>query len=304
MIVKSQQNSIELVTRPEELKIGDINSLAVLMGNDIKSLKLREILTEELVQLCRKDHNPPRIGPKTAPKNSGSKDFSNKKLALSVMDIAMYFLGFEKFNDFYPYCQEKIDRVLQSWSDMLIVKHIEELDYGKKVRECSFCGIKEDEMNANYVRHVEKCKLQHKSCDCEVTFRNPIDKERHMKLKHSKNKYIECKECPAIFGDNAKGEIALRNHVKKQHFSEEPLFCEVCCKSYTNENQLWFHRLGHEIYFCYICQQEIMGRNIFKAHELKVHNSGFKCEVCAKQINTKRALGIHMKRFHNESWKK
>ena len=117
---------------------------------------------------------------------------------------------------------------------MLIVKHIEELDYGKKVRECSFCGIKEDEMNANYVRHVEKCKLQHKSCDCEVTFRNPIDKERHMKLKHSKNKYIECKECPAIFGDNAKGETALRNHVKNSTFLRSP--CSV--RSAANLTQM------------------------------------------------------------------
>ena len=173
----------------------------------------------------------------------------------------------------------------------------------REKRVCTYCGKNEDDFEIPWSDHIKDCQYEQKSCNCDVTFKSPLDKKRHMKLNHSAYKYIKCEDCNVIFREGPKAEMLMQNHIKEIHKSDEQILCEVCNNSFENINRLRAHRLSHESYFCHLCEKEILGRNVFRAHELKLHNSGFQCSVCDKSINTKRALGIHMKKYHSDTWK-
>ena len=201
---------------------------------------------------------------------------------------------------------------------MFLVKHAEETKFGEICKVCPTCGLKESEINVYFSVHVTNCKLEMTPCDCDLTFKTPVDKQRHMQLKHSDRKYVQCPHCPALFAEEAKdskgdkrrngqamGKDALSHHIKFAHGTGDAVHCEICGQGYKSENNLRVHRLNHELHFCEVCNVEILGRNPYKSHMMKEHGAGLKCDVrsCKRVFYAKKELEIHKKQAHTNSWK-
>ena len=145
---------------------------------------------------------------------------------------------------------------------MLLVESVKKED-----RVCPHCGMKEKDLDRSMSGHMRWCQYEQMSCNCEATFKNPRDKHRHMMFYHSTNKYIKCEKCEAIFSDSKKGRSGLENHLREMHTTDgsAKVSCEVCSTSFQNLNRLRAHRLSHEVYFCQLCDKEVVGRNVFRA---------------------------------------
>ena len=68
-------------------------------------------------------------------------------------------------------------------------------------------------------------ELDNKSCHCDISFSNPTEKRRHMKVAHSGKKYFNFSECGVITST----EQGLRNHVAFYHdFFSMEMACDLC----------------------------------------------------------------------------
>ena len=79
--------------------------------------------------------------------------------------------------------------------------------------------------------------------------------------------------------------------------------CEVCSAEFASENRLRVHRLNHEAYYCPDCRMEILGRNPYRAHMMKVHGKVLSCPVCSRTFFAKKELEVHKKQAHTTAYK-
>ena len=102
-------------------------------------------------------------------------------------------------HEIYPHIKEKVDACMESSQEMYLVKHAEECNYGKVRRMCTHCGLMEDQFPTTYTHHIQTCRLEKQTCNCpDVTFNNPTEKRRHMRLVHSGRAYLSCPHCAYI----------------------------------------------------------------------------------------------------------
>jgi len=163
---------------------------------------------------------------------------------------------------------------------MVLVKEAVDSNFEYIPQTCPHCGVKEDQVFNSYFRgHTEKCRLEQLACNCAISFKTPWDKIRHTKLHHLNQKYFQCTQCDEIFGDNQNGKEVLKRHTEFNH-SNKQVCCEICTKSFKNENNLQVHRMTHELYFCQVSDIEILGRNPHKSHRIKKHGAELNCDSC------------------------
>ena len=167
--------------------------------------------------------------------------------------------------------RDKIEATYAAYRGTLLVKHAEQSNYGQVQKMCPHCGLMEDQIPyVNFRKHIAVCELDNKSCHCDISFSNPTEKRRHMKVAHSGKKYFNCSQCGVITST----EQGLQNHIAFNHgFSGMEMACDLCLKPFKTPNHLRVHRLNHESYFCPLCNIEILGRNTHKSHVLKVHGT-------------------------------
>ena len=276
----------------DNLCLSKVNSVAVLMGSGPKSLMLREVLTEEIMEKCRKEEV-----------FSNWQDqlvitYSNKKLGVRMFDFYLYFTNGYKLCHLYPLVKENFDACREVMIQLSMLKV--SVETKKNLKMCPYCGKKEDEFIRDITGHKSRCRLEHQGCDCKITFKTPSEKRRHMKLFHSGKKYHECKECSFI----TMSPKSLENHITFNHGNPgQEEACDLCDKTFKATNYLRIHRFNHECYFCDICNIEIRGRNSHKSHKMKVHKAGFECDQCSKKIYTEKELEVHKKEEHSQIWK-
>jgi len=230
--------------------------------------------------------------------------YEDKLCAVFFFDLFHYFSGLKKHTQLYPLVKEDVDETCKAVRQMILAKEAIESNFEFVPRVCPHCKLREDQLSSYYTVHTERCKLEQKSCGCGLAFKTPKEKHRHMKLHHSSRKYIQCPKCDEIFGDNDHGKKGLQNHMAFNHGTGKEVCCEICRNPFKNENRLRVHRLNHELYYCQICNIEILGRNSHKSHVMKKHGSGLHCDACDRVFLKKKELDVHKKHVHATSWKK
>ena len=280
-----------LIKLRDDFDLGEINTIAVLMGSSPNNVQLREILAEETMQKCKNEE-------RFCLKGDKPECYTNRKLAKRLFDIYLFFTNGMKLRDFYPIVKESFDTCKAAMDNLERLKY--SLETKQNLKMCPYCGKRENEFMREIVSHKTRCKLEHQGCDCNVVFKTPNEKRRHMKLFHSDQKYFECQLCPFI----TLSTKTLDNHITYNHGNPgQEEACDLCDKTFKAINYLRIHRFSHECYFCSICNIEIMGRNPHKSHNMKVHKAGFRCDQCSKKFYTKKELEVHKHEEHSQIWK-
>ena len=100
-------------------------------------------------------------------------------------------------------------------------------------RMCPTCGKKfstvTDRETMKYNKHVETHNVDlSSSCGCKdiAGFSNALDKQRHMKIRHSDGKYVECPKCV-----DPVPKDELEEHLASVHID---VCCEHCGKAFDN----------------------------------------------------------------------
>ena len=284
----------------ENLDLSSINSIAVLMGKDVSSLQIKEILTEDFIQKCKAEvvH-----GKSWANAKNPELKYLDKHCSRMFWYIIMFFSGLKR-EDIYDQSdlvKENVSICVTAFKKNTLVKYAEENNYTYTERMCTHCGLLESKFTQNYYKHVEVCALEHQRCDCEIDFKTPQEKHLHMKLVHSGKKYFKCPQCNYA----AAREESLTRHIKFHHESAGgEVQCDLCLKVFKNENNVRVHRLAHEVYYCKLCDHEILGRNPYKNHMMNIHGDALECNVCNKRFHGAKELFAHEKQAHSDAWKR
>nr|CEP16103.1 PRDM3/16 [Platynereis dumerilii] len=104
--------------------------------------------------------------------------------------------------------------------------------------------------------------------NCERTFTDPSNLQRHIRVQHVGARSHACTECGKTFATSS----GLKQH-QHIHSSVKPFQCEVCLKAYTQFSNLCRHKRMHAD-----CRQQI------------------KCKDCGQAFSTMTSLSKH-KRF-------
>lgn len=103
--------------------------------------------------------------------------------------------------------------------------------------------------------------------------------------------------------------MLLKNHQYAQHREKKPtVTCEICGKTYFNNNHLGRHMLSHADKSERMAQRkkcehcgEWMGSNSAIYYHNQLHNGQIqKCTQCDEELPNRIALQTHMRRYHRE----
>jgi len=169
-----------------------------------------------------------------------------------------------------------------------------------KSKLCPFCGenfgnvTKEEQII--YQLHVKKHKLDEFSCECQETWENKAEKERHMKVKHEG--YSQCTMCLLC----VRNTTLLDRHMEKKHNenNKSTHLCNECGKSFSSHARLYAHQQyvhDKDIVKCDVCDKEFVGRYSMKDHRRKIHGNKPPCHICGVMVSN---LRVHMKTVHTD----
>ena len=157
-----------------------------------------------------------------------------------------------------------------------------------------FCSsVNHREKKVNIEDNILECKL------CDKSFFD----ERHLK-SHTINEHFLCHTC------NRKGfktKEDLQNHLKIVHnyqnyFQEEPktIVCELCNKSFVDENYLKIHTIG--VHFpCRICNTAFKTKEDLDEHNIENHSEKrYKCNLCSETFIGSGKLIRHKLTVHEK----
>ncbi|KAL5015270.1 hypothetical protein ScPMuIL_009540 [Solemya velum] len=137
----------------------------------------------------------------------------------------------------------------------------------KAVSHSSDEDMKHWDMHSHMV--VEENGTRKFGCEnCDKTFTDPSNLQRHIRSQHVGARCHTCTECGKTFSTSS----GLKQH-KHIHSSVKPFQCEVCLKAYTQFSNLCRHKRMHAD-----CRQQI------------------KCKDCGQAFSTVTSLSKH-KRF-------
>ncbi|MBN3302682.1 zinc finger and BTB domain-containing protein 14 [Amia ocellicauda] len=110
---------------------------------------------------------------------------------------------------------------------------------------------------------------------------------------------LACQVCGKTFID----ENRLRKH-EKLHSAERPFICEMCTKAFTTHAHLKEHlkiHTGYKPYRCDVCGKSFIRAPDLKKHE-RVHSNErpFGCQMCDKAFKHKSHLKDHERRHRGE----
>ncbi|KAJ8272886.1 hypothetical protein GJAV_G00094600 [Gymnothorax javanicus] len=118
-------------------------------------------------------------------------------------------------------------------------------------------------------------------------------------LLYGHREHLACQVCGKTFMD----ENRLRKH-EKLHSAERPFICEICTKAFTTQAHLKEHlkiHTGFKPYRCDVCGKSFIRAPDLKKHE-RVHSNErpFGCQMCDKAFKHKSHLKDHERRHRGE----
>ncbi|KAJ8379004.1 hypothetical protein AAFF_G00232330 [Aldrovandia affinis] len=118
-------------------------------------------------------------------------------------------------------------------------------------------------------------------------------------LLYGHREHLACQVCGKTFMD----ENRLRKH-EKLHSAERPFVCEICTKAFTTQAHLKEHlkiHTGFKPYRCDVCGKSFIRAPDLKKHE-RVHSNErpFGCQMCDKAFKHKSHLKDHERRHRGE----
>ncbi|XP_028825475.1 zinc finger and BTB domain-containing protein 14 isoform X2 [Denticeps clupeoides] len=118
-------------------------------------------------------------------------------------------------------------------------------------------------------------------------------------LLYGHREQLACQVCGKTFID----ENRLRKH-EKLHSADRPFICEICTKAFTTQAHLKEHlkiHTGFRPYRCEVCGKSFMRAPDLKKHE-RVHSNErpFGCQMCEKAFKHKSHLKDHERRHRGE----
>lgn len=80
------------------------------------------------------------------------------------------------------------------------------------------------------------------------------------------------------------------------HAKEQPMFCDLCLRSFTNKNRLRIHVQYHRArrFACNVCDYRTALVYDLKKHKI-IHDLKEICKICDKPVSS---LKIHLQRAH------
>nr|XP_053623471.1 zinc finger protein 616-like isoform X7 [Plodia interpunctella] len=134
---------------------------------------------------------------------------------------------------------------------------------------------------------------------CFKTFRNYMDKQRHLVTVHGVPELkIDCQACDKVFTSRRMYTV----HMKRDHLLEKPHKCSECDKAFSSSDLLKKHTLTHsglKPFQCEVCKKCYGRRNTLLEH-MRIHNNDrrFKCEHCGQAFIQKCSLKGHLSSKH------
>ncbi|XP_015208952.1 zinc finger and BTB domain-containing protein 14 [Lepisosteus oculatus] len=118
-------------------------------------------------------------------------------------------------------------------------------------------------------------------------------------LLYGHREQLACQVCGKTFID----ENRLRKH-EKLHSADRPFICEMCTKAFTTQAHLKEHlkiHTGYKPYRCDVCGKSFIRAPDLKKHE-RVHSNErpFGCQMCDKAFKHKSHLKDHERRHRGE----
>ncbi|XP_072052012.1 uncharacterized protein [Amphiura filiformis] len=123
----------------------------------------------------------------------------------------------------------------------------------------------------------------------------------HVETVHCKSKPrpYKCTYCDKSFLQRGAREY----HIKITHLKARPFVCEVCGKSFKENNELVKHNYTHtgeRPFACHLCEYRCVRRDYLAKH-IRTHTREhpYKCELCKETFMHKTNLNNHMKKVHS-----
>ena len=218
-----------------------------------------------------------------------------------------------------------------------VARHFQMVHSDKKPTfQCEVCGskfVRETDLKRHFTKFHGEGKVAQYSCDkCDEIFYTPSGLVVHTRREHRR---FHCDLCGKKFATkfNFDNHLKLKNpcefcdvetctkvrmdahmksaHSNQVHFKKEGNYeCEVCSKSYSNENALLYHKkVKHEVSStktpCYLCGKQFSSEKSMQRHSLIVHveSDVSKDIVCESKFSRKDALARHEKEQHGSKVK-
>uniref|UniRef100_A0A1I8P8J5 C2H2-type domain-containing protein n=2 Tax=Stomoxys calcitrans TaxID=35570 RepID=A0A1I8P8J5_STOCA len=151
---------------------------------------------------------------------------------------------------------------------------------------------------------------------CQLRLESRYDIENHIRY-HNAPQQLRCDACCKAF----RMENLLRNHKRNVHTSkggdrnsvdseksEGKYRCDKCSKSYATRKHLYNHNLcvhKPKTYECNICDKSYVRPDALREH-LASHKGEktHACSFCPEAFTCRTYFRVHMKKYHNQEWKK
>ncbi|VVC87738.1 unnamed protein product [Leptidea sinapis] len=184
-------------------------------------------------------------------------------------------------------------------SDYFLKKHI--ISHLPKPVACKVCN---QSFKSKFTL-FEHAKMMHILCipsfSCSIC--NRLFKNRTRLQHHEKNHfYKKCLLCDKYFKSQKYFNTHLVRHGIKYNMSKRNVvFCSVCEKACSNENELSLHvnkaHIQMKPYSCDMCEKQFYTEYNLKCHK-KLHNlySREECKFCHRVFKCRRSLVIHLRR--------
>lgn len=136
---------------------------------------------------------------------------------------------------------------------------------------------------------------------CNKDFSTRTNLLRHIHT-HDGSKPYKCTECSSSFTQN--GSLKQHMHI---HTGQRPFTCEFCGRGFTQSKSLTFHmrrHTGEKPFTCTECNASFRQKDGLKRHVAVRHPDGtkpsFPCTLCAKTMQSRYSLSMHMRRHREQ----
>lgn len=179
-------------------------------------------------------------------------------------------------------------------------QHMKRNHLTMKLLTCKYCGKADIPDFRSLQNHYRlECSAKMYKCEfCNRTFFTDKSYKTHVEIRHIEKKFI-CELCGKSFAQITELKIHTRMHT-----GERPFECTICKKSYKTASGRAAHMDSHSnnVFPCDICGKQMNSRRNLVTHVRRhTEEKRLKCEVCGKKFYTKYHLNLHASKLHNKS---